>query len=691
MLSSNLNIATNRTIAFEVLRMNHKHPAQVVPAPFTESTSNGHSQLHNMDTNRKTESRAASWRKRSAQIGQSLAAGYNNLQVSHRGMYSIERLKAFQTYCQKTSAIRAIAVCVLTPAPSLLAVILLECIPLRRPEEGWKVNIGFWIRFSLSRIIIAVCCTYQVKDMVERLRISITQCLGIAVVVMSVYIATLIAIATAWGFPVPFGIVFGVGPTLAVYAITFVLIIGRNVFKANTGLVQEVKLQFYVLGVQGIVAFVYPAFTSVYNKASSNQRAALVLLLPIIKVATKNIVAWACSHLEDYVPVITVFSIEVFNALYVATCMQSTKSTLATSVIIAFDVVNGVLTFRSLIKRTQAIHKQMRLLMTTSADKIHSLEELLPKVMEASHNLRTFRTRQGTAIRVSAPLKLRFGVENYRVLDSIARHLFSFEKREALQATTQLNATNSLPYQKDTKNALTCPVTSASQDTTNKPSKQNLHQVDQKLELVESTLQLLFHCEYHALVEYVECAVPMVFGIYSSILCELPSREYYPLTKNMAPGQLKGMLASLSVYVALEILSFIAMHTALMWKFKLSALYQLAFVLETQTVQIQTRLFFWIVFILQFTLEHYGVDFTFRFAWMHSSYYVALTSVLVHQANMNGKYVGKVAAGLELDEREHAHLDQHNQKKELVPEQYTHAYPALLITTSGHWLQQTTG
>lgn len=77
------------------------------------------------------------------------------------------------------------------------------------------------------------------------------------------------------------------------------------------------------------------------------------------------------------------------------------------------------------------------------------------------------------------------------------------------------------------------------------------------------------------------------------------------------------MLTSLSVYVALEILSFVVMHVALTWKFKLSALYQLAFVLETQVVQIQARLFFWIVFILQFTLQHYGVDFSFHFAWIH--------------------------------------------------------------------------
>lgn len=44
-----------------------------------------------------------------------LIAGYNKLQVSHRGMYSLERLKAFQAYCENTSTARAVAVCLLTP------------------------------------------------------------------------------------------------------------------------------------------------------------------------------------------------------------------------------------------------------------------------------------------------------------------------------------------------------------------------------------------------------------------------------------------------------------------------------------------------------------------------------------------------------------------------------------------------
>jgi len=400
------------------------------------------------------------------------------------------------------------------------------------------------------------------------------------------YTVVLVSIASVWVFPVPFGVVLGVGPCFTVYLVVLMLAIGPKTFKENPGLSRELKLQFYVLGAQGVVAMIYPAFSSIYQSASSNQRAGLVLLLPLTKLIMKNTVAWACSHLEDYVPVIAVFSIEVFNALYVATCMQSTNSTLATIVIITFDAVNGALTFYSLVKRTRAIDKQVRLLSSDSPSS--PSDELISAVMTASQHLHSFQTHRGTIIRVRAPLKRELGVEIERMLDSLVNRCVSDDPIEAANF-----------HEAEHRELINSP-----------------HE-ERKLELVERTLQLLFSCEYHALVEYVECTVPIVFGVYSSILYQLPSRKYYPLTRDMAPGQLEGLMLNLSIYVGLEVISFVVMHLALKRKFKLSALYQLAFVLETHVVQIQTRLLFWIVFVLQFTLQHYGVDFTFRFDWIH--------------------------------------------------------------------------
>ncbi|KAE9235145.1 hypothetical protein PF005_g1612 [Phytophthora fragariae] len=558
------------------------------------------------------------WTRQVLTFCRQIAAGYSKLQVSHRGMYSIERLQAFQAYCKKTSVARALAVCVLTPVPSLLAIVLIECIPLCDPALGWKANYMFWIRFFISGVIVLMGSTYQVTDMVDRVKLSLMQIFCMSVVGTAIYIATVVVIAYVWVFPVPFGIVLGIGPCFAVFFVVLILTIGLNTFKTNPGLVHELKLQFYVLATEAIIAVIYPAFSGVYLRTSSNNRAGLVLLLPVIKLVMKNIVAWASSHVEDCIPVIAVFSIEVFNALYVATCMQATKSTLATIVIISVDVVSGIFAFHSLLNRTRVLQEQhQRSQGFDSMGNRRITDELIPAVISASQQLRSFKTKKGRMIRIRSPMKLGLGAAAQRDLDSLVGHHNAFVTRAARKASRFVTRFITEPRGSVSVRPNKEPV---QHTMLRKESASTAHShEDLQLEFVESTLELLFHCEYHALVEYVECAVPILFGVYLTILCQLPAHKYYPHTRDMEPGQLESMVGNLLVYVALEVLSFVVMHIVLKRRFMLSALFQLAFVLETHVVQLQSRMFVWIVFILQFTLQHYGVDFTFQFAWIQKS------------------------------------------------------------------------
>ncbi|ETI45754.1 hypothetical protein F441_09699 [Phytophthora nicotianae CJ01A1] len=48
-------------------------------------------------------------------------------------------------------------------------------------------------------------------------------------------------------------------------------------------------------------------------------------------------------------------------------------------------------------------------------------------------------------------------------------------------------------------------------------------------------------------------------------------------------------------------------------------MYQLAFVLETQIITVQAKLFLTSLVLLQYQLEHLGADFTFHFQWLQDS------------------------------------------------------------------------
>lgn len=83
----------------------------------------------------------------------------------------------------------------------------------------------------------------------------------------------------------------------------------------------------------------------------------MVFVLPIIKIVMQAAVVRFASHLEDYIPEITVLSIEVFNALYLTKSMQSAKSFVAYLAIMAFDVFEMALAFWEMKHQLSVLHR----------------------------------------------------------------------------------------------------------------------------------------------------------------------------------------------------------------------------------------------------------------------------------------------------------------------------------------------
>ncbi|KAG3237915.1 hypothetical protein PI124_g17108 [Phytophthora idaei] len=130
--------------------------------------------------------------------------------------------------------------------------------------------------------------------------------------------------------------------------------------------------------------------------------------------------------------------------------------------------------------------------------------------------------------------------------------------------------------------------------------------------LVLQGLQLLFNCEYLELVEYVECITPIVYVVYKSVLEQLPNVVYYP---GGAGSWGIATVVNILVLAMLEVTSLVFLHHFLQRKFAFSAMYQLAFVLETHVYLVQMMLFTGVLLLIPFELKHFGADFSFRFEW----------------------------------------------------------------------------
>lgn len=108
-------------------------------------------------------------------------------------------------------------------------------------------------------------------------------------------------------------------------------------------------------------------------------------------------------------------------------------------------------------------------------------------------------------------------------------------------------------------------------------------------------------------------------GSYLLVVYRLPNRAYQSDLRNLSEDELHTNLASMLVYSLLELISFLVLAYLLQRKMGMSALHQLAFVLESQWQLVQSKLLLWIVFSVQTPLEHYGVDFSFQFAWLEAA------------------------------------------------------------------------
>lgn len=140
---------------------------------------------------------------------------------------------------------------------------------------------------------------------------------------------------------------------------------------------------------------------------------------------------------------------------------------------------------------------------------------------------------------------------------------------------------------------------------------------EQARQLIQQTLQLLFRCEYLLLTEYIECAMPIIYAVYTNVLYNLPNAQFFPRTREMTGDELASTLATTTVYALVGGLSLVQVQVILWCKLCLSAVHQLAFVLETQVWLVQTMMVVWTPLILQYELDHCGFDFTVKFEYAH--------------------------------------------------------------------------
>jgi len=131
--------------------------------------------------------------------------------------------------------------------------------------------------------------------------------------------------------------------------------------------------------------------------------------------------------------------------------------------------------------------------------------------------------------------------------------------------------------------------------------------------ILEQTLQLLFAAEVLLFVEYMEVFMPILYAGCIGTLWELPNAKYNVILSRLTPNAVASEVVTSTAYAALEFLSFLSVYWFVKKRYGISALYQLAFLLETYWMTLQGKLIGSFIVILNSSTIHQGVDLAFRF------------------------------------------------------------------------------
>lgn len=602
----------------------------------------------------------------------------------------------------------------------------METVPLQDPKDGWRANHGAFIRNGLMNFMTAFGICLQSRQLIPDLSVSMFRMVlvGLAHALTSAGFKTLVA--EFWVFPTPYQYAWAAIPDATFIAIYFYIAIGRKQLREKPGLPGDLWRQIIVLAVAAGLCVIYPAYNAVFLQLNAWQQTLFVFVLPMMKFALQNVVAWSTQHIVEYMPGVVVFSVEVFNALYLAKCMQSQGSMATFVAIMAFDAFESIVAYRDMKIQTLELYELMKRYNKSNPDR-GFIDTVIAVCQEPD-----VLSSKSSSIRIRSPIKLAVSSQTSILLDQLARthstNLGPVNSSEAPvpdtldegyelrsdSVSTQMSLhalTAVLPYPNDitsSQYATEAPRNSTDQNHSDsemvpngqskskssssvqpepsgglvggssfqismagtqsfksaqasdsiRPSEQcteelrirhsiefavhnsELPQVagnlglspeelarlastskskdnkpefrcqvltmNEKATIVNQSLKLLFHCEYHTLVEYMEAMIPMLYCVYVAVLGYLPSHVYYIEMRHMTSAAIQRMVGNIFAYAWMEILSFIVMHFTIKWKFGFSPLYLLAFVLENQFLEFEARLLVWFSYVLQITLVHFG-------------------------------------------------------------------------------------
>ncbi|GMF34314.1 unnamed protein product [Phytophthora fragariaefolia] len=544
---------------------------------------------------------------------------WESTQVELRGKYSAERVLDLTKYVDETSWLRVISAMLATPVLCLLVTVAVDIIPLAKPSEGIEANNSYFVRTYYTFLVITFLAIQQFRMNVSILPYSIGQALGYTLAISAISTGILYELTLVIGFPLPFSLLTTTPRWVALISITMIFEWGRKIRQtpgAATMLINTTKLWMCEV----LLVFVYPPYFYIFTTLSEKAQMVFALLLPVIKMCMRNLFSRTILHITDELPEVVIFNCDVFNALFVAYCMQNSPSMWTTLEIMTVDIIMMVISLRDAeITKKTLKDLEARIEREFAWDSYRSIcsKSRNPTTLDKASKLLRLRRDAKLQTRISSFLELKrvASVVNSIVPGPPNVHTLAVKRK----MSSVWPANNSIRKLSSRGAAQVSPVT--------RVAKHDMPKLPVTIRYTRLVQRLLYLSEFILLLNYVEVVIPLVFckyncssgfhSITNSFLHEhsamylygmyhLPNREYYAQLHGMTESELVLTLKNVLFYCSLQLVSLLLLFFALKRQLGFSPIHQLAFVLDKQFVGIQVKLVFWVYYNAQASLEHSG-------------------------------------------------------------------------------------
>ncbi|KAJ8514234.1 hypothetical protein ON010_g18698 [Phytophthora cinnamomi] len=245
-------------------------------------------------------------------------------QVELHGFYSVERVREFIRYSERTTKFRALIVMAFMPWPCVVITLLADVIPLGPPSQGTNSSYPFIVRTLFIYWTATIAVSLQFRHSVPSVRLSNARVMINAAFTAALSCGAIYALTVIIGFPLPFTFITASPAWVAFMLLPLASFLKKARSDPDVWLQVINTLKTWIA--QESLVLIYPTYFYIFTTLPAHAKTPFAMLLPAIKIFMRNVMARAVPHLNDEIPEVVLMTVEVFNSLFMSYCMQNSPS-----------------------------------------------------------------------------------------------------------------------------------------------------------------------------------------------------------------------------------------------------------------------------------------------------------------------------------------------------------------------------